>query len=68
MESQLSPVFVSVCMWWSHLGPCRALAVLIRQPQPSREHQRERRKMGGRGGEERMVGGKYYLGRTILMS
>lgn len=30
MESQPSPVFVSVCVWWSHLGPCRALGVLIR--------------------------------------
>lgn len=34
-------------------GPCRALAVLIRQPQPRRVHHRENRK--GRADEVRSV-------------
>lgn len=38
-----------VCLWWGPFGskgPCSALGVLIRQPQPSRVHDRKREKGG----------------------
>lgn len=51
MESQVGAVFVHLCVSvcvakpLGIQGPCRALAVLIRQPQPSKEHHRKKERM-----------------------
>lgn len=58
MESQVVAVYVSVCACvcacvrvvepLGSQGPCRALGVLIRQPQPSRVHHREKERIDWR--------------------
>lgn len=72
MESQLSAVFVCPSVFLcateplESTGPCRVLGVLIRQPQPRREH--HRKKMEKREIEQRIDRRVSEGSKTILMS